>query len=546
MSIAEKVRSTVRRVRADDGSIDGLAAGIDRSVRRRRDGLRQRIAELIRVLRGDQMSSDRWQIVVPAGPTAALVEGLLRALGEVTPAKAWLMLAAIDGALPTADKVRLTVRTAALDGPLAGLRLAIRSGPLTLVLDNGPWHPVRIVTDRVVVDVHHTAQTDFATGIQRVTREATRRWLASHRPMLIGWRPEMTSMRALTPKEVHRACWGGPPVPIPTDDPILLPWRCTYVLPELAAEVTRTQYLLAMAEFSGNSLNIIGYDLVPVSTSETSHEGLIPGFAGNLAAARYARNIVPISQGAAGEYRGWRQMLAGTGLAGPRIEPVVLPAEAHPVDAAAIAQARRRLQVGGLPLVMVVGSHEPRKNHLAVLHAAELLWREGQRFCLAFIGGNSWNSEEFTELLAGLQEAGRPVEALSAADDDLLFGGLHVARFTIFPSLNEGFGLPVAESLACGTPVITSNYGSMREIAEAGGGALLVDPRDDRSVTDAFRRLLQDDELLAELVAQARSRPSRTWDDYASQTWDRLMAPPRTALAPPRPPSGAPLDEGSQ
>ncbi len=270
---------------------------------------------------------------------------------------------------------------------------------------------------------------------------------------------------------------------------------------------------------------------MPVTTAETSHEGLIPGFAGNLAAARYARNIAPISVGAAGEYRGWRDMLAGTGLPGPRIQPVVLPAQAHPVDPVAIDAARSRLQVGGLPLVMVVGSHEPRKNHLAVLHAAELLWREGQRFCLAFVGGNSWNSESFTNTLAGLQAAGRPVEALSAADDDLLFGGLRVARFTVFPSINEGFGLPVAESLACGTPVITSNFGSMREIAEAGGGALLVDPRNDRSITDAMRTLLTDDKLHAELVAQARSRPTRTWDDYASETWAVLMTDRVTALS---------------
>src|SRR5205085_1195336 len=103
-----------------------------------------------------------------------------------------------------------------------------------------------------------------------------------------------------------------------------------------------------------------------------------------------------------------------------------------------------------------------------------------------------------------LRAAHRPVEAISAATDALLFGGYRVARFTVFPSINEGFGLPVAESLACGTPVITSNFGSTREIAEggdAGGGALLVDPRDDDSLTGAMRSLLTDDALLHRLRA---------------------------------------------
>ncbi len=525
MSLAEKVRTTLRRLHPEDNTVRGLASDIDGAGERRRNGLRQRITELIAALAGAEPAVGRaWRPVTSKRPTAELLENLVAAMGEVTPAVAWLVLATVEGVLPTADRVRRAVRLARLEGPVAAIRLAVWSGPLPRYLDNGPWHPVQIVTGRVLVDVHHTAQTDFATGIQRVTREATRRWLADHEPLLIGWRPEMTSMRSLSPREIHRACWGGPPVVIPTDDPIVVPWRCTYVLPELAAEVTRTQYLLAMAEFSGVTLNLIGYDLVPVTTAETSHEGLIPGFAGNLAAARYARNIVPISVGAAGEYLGWRDMLAGTGLTGPHIEPVVLPAQAHPVDDVAIDKARRRLQVGGLPLVMVVGSHEPRKNHVAILHAAEVLWREGRQFCLAFIGGNSWYSEDFTEILTALQAAGRPIESISAADDDLLFGGLHVARFTVFPSLNEGFGLPVAESLVCGTPVITSNYGSMREIAEAGGGALLVDPRDDSSLIDAFRRMLVDDELHARLRAEALARPIRTWEDYARETWAALMA----------------------
>ena len=277
-----------------------------------------------------------------------------------------------------------------------------------------------------------------------------------------------------------------------------------------------------MAEFSGTTLNLIGYDLVPMTTAETTNDLVVPGFARNLAAVRYARNVVAISEAAADEYRGWRTMLTGTGLPGPHIESAVLPTEAPTENPMATDAARSRLRFGALPLVLVVGSHEPRKNHLAILHAAELLWREGHRFSLTFIGGNSWKSDAFTNTLARLQAADRPVEAISAATDELLWGGYRTARFTVFPSLNEGFGLPVAESLACGTPVVTSNFGSMKEIADAGGGALLVNPRDDHSITDGIRTLLTDGGLHAELAAQARSRPVRTWDTYAAETWEIL------------------------
>ena len=121
-------------------------------------------------------------------------------------------------------------------------------------------------------------------------------------------------------------------------------------------------------------------------------------------------------------------------------------------------------------MVLVVGSHEPRKNHLAVLHAAELLWREGVAFSLLFVGGNSWKSEEFQAIVRNLQIARRPIQVVEAVDDPTLWAFYELAYCTVFPSLNEGFGLPVAESLAAGTPVVTSDYGSMAEIGALGGG----------------------------------------------------------------------------
>jgi glycosyltransferase involved in cell wall biosynthesis len=201
----------------------------------------------------------------------------------------------------------------------------------------------------------------------------------------------------------------------------------------------------------------------------------------------------------------------------------VLPNEGADSTASALAAGADRLMVGGLPMVLVVGSHEPRKNHLAVLQAAELLWRQGLAFSLTFIGGNSWSSEEFLDTVAALQLRGRPVESISAAGDDLLFAGYRLARFTVFPSFNEGFGLPVVESIACGTPVITSDFGSMREIT-ADGGARLVDPRSDHAVAGAMRTLLTDDAELERLAKQARRRPTRTWDSYADEVW-RILNP---------------------
>ena len=77
-------------------------------------------------------------------------------------------------------------------------------------------------------------------------------------------------------------------------------------------------------------------------------------------------------------------------------------------------------------------------------------------------------------------------EARGLVGDDDLWNAYERAAFMIFPSLHEGYGLPIAEALAHGTPVITSDFGSTAEIARD-GGCLLVDPRDDEQIVDAMR-----------------------------------------------------------
>jgi glycosyltransferase involved in cell wall biosynthesis len=138
------------------------------------------------------------------------------------------------------------------------------------------------------------------------------------------------------------------------------------------------------------------------------------------------------------------------------------------------------------------------------------------------IGGSDWRSEGFRAYADRLDEAGWPIVIRRRVTDTELWAAYRIARFTVFPSLLEGFGLPIAESLASGTPVITSSYGSMAEIA-AGGGALLVDPRNVDELETEMRRLLEDDDLLERLRKEARARDFGSWDAYANEVWEFFM-----------------------
>jgi glycosyltransferase involved in cell wall biosynthesis len=482
-----------------------LADLLDRGPAGRRTALAERVRTLLTTLGAPDH-----------GDTAAALEHALAGAG---PQEMWLAITVLTGQLPDSAAVRRATRAMRLDGPLAALAEALtESGQL----DTTEWPPVEIVTGHVVADVHHTATTSFATGIQRVARETARRWRRDHDLVLLGWTDGYMALRHLTPAELDTVL--GTPGEDVTESRtgVVVPWRCTYLLPELLAEPPRAHRYQALAAYSRSRTGSICFDCVPLMDAETCAEGMPGGFACYLAALAHLDRIAPISESAAVEYRGWRSMLAGTGLGGPEIMPVPLPTESHTPSEGALREARELMIVGQLPMVLAVGSHEPRKNHLALLHAAETLWREGRQFSLTFVGGNAWNSERFTARVQSLVDANRPVQTVHALPDELLWAAYRLAYCTVFPSLHEGFGLPVAESLASRTPVITSPFGSMGQLAGS-GGALLADPRNDRALTDALRRLLLDRPLRGRLAAEASRLALRTWDEYAAQAWTWLV-----------------------
>ena len=437
----------------------------------------------------------------------------------------WLALSVLTGRLPSESLVLETARSSEFDR--SALVRAVRR---ETTRESAAWKVV-VERDRTLVDVGDTATSTLATGIQRVVREVAKRWTTIETARLTGWTPDWQSLRDLGPSEldrVERASARTEDDGVETAGVVVVPWHTTYILLEVSAEPPRSARIRALARFSGSHTAALCYDLIPVTSSETASPGMTGVFAHYMAALKYFDGLCTISQATAVEYRGWRSMLPAAGVSGPDITPVLLPASVGDSDHASLDTARERLVIGGMPLVLVVGSHEPRKNHLAILHAAEILWREGHSFSLSFIGSRSWRGQEYHDRLRQLQNQGRPVESFTHAGDSLLWAGYRLARFTVFPSLNEGFGLPVAESLAVGTPVITSGFGSTAEIAED-GGAILIDPRDDDDLTSAMRTLLTDDDTLRRLRAEAESRPRTSWDEYSRALWDAMVAPSDTS-----------------
>src|SRR5437867_7857712 len=166
------------------------------------------------------------------------------------------------------------------------------------------------------------------------------------------------------------------------------------------------------------------------------------------------------------------------------------------------------------PYFLYVGNLEPRKNLERLIEAfARVPCKDHQ----LRIVGNRWYQGGAAEEKAwalGLNERVKFLGYVPRGDLPRLFSG---ATALVYPSLLEGFGLPIVEAMACGAPVITSNNSSMKEVA--GGAAVLVDPRDVREITEAMARIAEDGLLRQELSAKGLKRAAEfDWKKTAELT----------------------------
>jgi glycosyltransferase involved in cell wall biosynthesis len=193
------------------------------------------------------------------------------------------------------------------------------------------------------------------------------------------------------------------------------------------------------------------------------------------------------------------------------------------------------------PYCLFVGNLEPRKNLSRLIEAFGLLRARG--FVapaaavppqLVLVGTRGWL---YNGIFAAVEAQGGGPDIVFTgyvppADLPALYAG---AACFVFPSLYEGFGLPVLEAMAAGTPVIASRVGAIPEVA--GDAALLVDARRPAELAEAIEAVLTDSTLSARLVARGRVRARRfTWDAVARETlavYEAVHRPPGPSVPPP-------------
>lgn len=223
-------------------------------------------------------------------------------------------------------------------------------------------------------------------------------------------------------------------------------------------------------------------------------------------ASRQASAFISISQHTADD------LMRLTGLPKHKIHVIPLAAEDYfrPVPD---LQIRKRYKLDA-PFVLYVGTLEPRKNLITLVRAFAAL--DNPRLKLVLAGKKGWIYQDLLATVEKLGLSSRVVFTGFIPDADLpaLFS---TAEVFAYPSLYEGFGLPVLEAMQCGAPVITTNVSSLPEVA--GDAALLVTPDDVRGLTAALRRVLAEPGLREELRGRGFKRAQcYSWRKTAEMT----------------------------
>ena len=171
---------------------------------------------------------------------------------------------------------------------------------------------------------------------------------------------------------------------------------------------------------------------------------------------------------------------------------------------------------GGPPIILMVASLEGRKNHLALLEACEALWESGMSFELRLAGMlNRETGTPAADLINQLSSKGRSINWEGAVSNARLTKLYTEADIFAYPSLYEGFGLPVLEALSHGLPVLTTDCGALGELA-SGGGCQTCDGSV-KGIRSGLESLIQNQVWRESLAEEARKRPIRTMEDAARE-----------------------------
>lgn len=362
--------------------------------------------------------------------------------------------------------------------------------------------------------VTDTAVNPHNSGVQRVVRQLARGLLnRGIRVIPVRWNAHERCLQSPTAEQLeHLSRWNGPRpedwsrwiAPGENGAPQWL------LVPEVAHGVLGI--VREEAKHQGLRCAAIFYDTIPHKLRESFSTEFADNHRRYLDHVAAFDKVLSISHFSLEDFRLY---CLGTRVRTPnadrRFRPLPLPTQHAEYPRAETVKTG----VPDVVRILSVISIEPRKNPLVLLDAFEAALRRSPRpLELTLVGRRIPFFAELADQVTARVNASSRIRWEQDIDDQRLHQLYMEADFTVFPSLEEGYGLPIVESLWNGRPCISHQGGSMTEIA-AGGGCVEVDMRDPGALTEAILDLATDDEYREVVAREAIVRPVHSWGDYA-------------------------------
>lgn len=383
----------------------------------------------------------------------------------------------------------------------------------------------------LLLDLSHTSHTQARTGVQRVSLELRRALRAkfevqeiTHDPYARTWRPLQSWEQENLDRDAQpgkkrgaswplsaqlRGWWQHRTAPrSPTQD--IPPGAKAVIFPEVFTAKTAAQLPSLFSAISVPKIAVF-HDAIALRLPELTPPGTVARFPAYLDELRQFDGIAAVSEDSRQslldywQWAGWRSV--------PDVITLPLGCDHLASKDTPVASASSR----DLPKILSVGSIEGRKNHLTLVNACEKLWSQGIKFELEIIGGLQRETGiAAMNRIHSLQREGRPLFYRGWLSDAALREAYASAAFTVYPSIMEGFGLPVWESLLQGKPCVCSHTGAVAETARD-GGCVMTNTLDADALATAISTLLTDQTQLSLLTEAARARRPNRWQDYADR-----------------------------
>jgi glycosyltransferase involved in cell wall biosynthesis len=364
-----------------------------------------------------------------------------------------------------------------------------------------------------------TATQPFNTGIQRVVRLlGAALQHAGIEVVPVEWNAAGGGLQVVGREGLaNLARWNGPRFSTPPILPAALEGEWM-VLPEITVPLMPPGVgVPALARSLGIRLAALFYDLIPAKMPEIYDQVTREHFATFWRGYEEVEVALPISWTAAADLLRW---LDGEGLRTPRVAVCPLAADVGSIPR--VTSPRAPIGAAETLRMLAVGTWEPRKNYPRLLRAlADAQQRSARPIHLTIVGRRAG----YSALDADIEELGAATGTTlrdHVSDEDLLelYEGAHA---TVYASWEEGFGLPIVESLWRGRPCLCHNSSAMAELLP-GGGTLSIEMRDEAAIAGALVALAEDPNLLSRLGREAVTRPLRSWQDYAEDVLQALSA----------------------